>query len=400
MTLTMTSNPIRQAKLEARKPVIKVVGMGGGGCNAINRMIELGMSNVDFIAANTDHQALKNSLAPVKIQLGPHSTRGLGAGGNPEVGQAAAEESYRQIGAALTGADMVFLTAGMGGGTGTGSIPIAAQVARSLGAVTIAIVTTPFSFEMGRRQRNAREGLARLRPHTDTLITVPNDRLLYVAPRDLPMELAFRMADDVLRQGIQGITELITEPGLINVDFAHIRRLMQMGGGSLMSIGQGRGEGKARQALEQALHHPLLESVCLESSAGIIANFTGGSDLTFIEVMDALTYLQEQTGGKAEIIPGVINDERMQDRAQVILIITGLGATSLEEALPGSEKIMPARQSNPVMAQQSSAATQPVAVAQSQAVSSDMPQMELAGAQVNLDIPAFMRRRVRYTSVL
>jgi len=397
MTLTMTSNPIRQAKLEARKPLIKVLGMGGGGCNAVNRMIELGMSNIDFIAANTDHQALKSSLAPVKIQLGPHSTRGLGAGGNPEVGQAAAEESYRQIGAALNGADMVFLTAGMGGGTGTGSIPIAAQVARSLGAVTIAIVTTPFSFEMGRRQRNAREGLARLRPNTDTLITVPNDRLLYVAPRDLPMELAFRMADDVLRQGIQGITELITEPGLINVDFAHIRRLMQMGGGSLMSIGQGRGEGKARQALDQALHHPLLESVCLESSAGIIANFTGGSDLTFIEVMDALTYLQEQTGGKAEIIPGVINDERMQDRTQVILIITGLGATSLEEALPGSEKILPTRQTN--LAHQSSSPTQPVAVP-TPAAPAEIPQMELAGAQVNLDIPAFMRRRVRYNSVV
>jgi cell division protein FtsZ len=285
----------------------------------------------------------------------------------------------------------------MGGGTGTGSIPIAAQVARSLGAVTIAIVTTPFSFEMGRRQRNAREGLARLRPNTDTLITVPNDRLLYVAPRDLPMELAFRMADDVLRQGIQGITELITEPGLINVDFAHIRRLMQMGGGSLMSIGQGRGEGKARQALDQALHHPLLESVCLESSAGIIANFTGGSDLTFIEVMDALTYLQEQTGGKAEIIPGVINDERMQDRTQVILIITGLGATSLEEALPGSEKILPTRQTN--LAHQSSSPTQPVAVP-NPAAPAEIPQMELAGAQVNLDIPAFMRRRVRYNSVV
>lgn len=404
MTLTMTSNPVREAKLEARKPIIKVVGLGGGGCNAVDRMIELGMNNVDFIAANTDHQALGRCLAKVKVQLGPRSTRGLGAGGNPEVGEAAAEESYRELGAAMAGADMIFLTAGMGGGTGTGSIPIAAQVARSLGAVTIAIVTTPFSFEMGRRQRNSRDGLSKLRPHVDTLITVPNDRLLYVAPRDLPMELAFRLADDVLRQGIQGITELITEPGLINVDFAHIRRLMQMGGGSLMSIGQGKGENKARQALEQALHHPLLESVSLESSAGIIANFTGGSDLTFIEVMDALNYLQEQTGGRAEIIPGVINDERLQGRAQVILIITGLGATSLEEALPGAEKMMPGRK--PSLTQPAdSPSYRPVSVPASSPVPAsmsreydDVPQLEMAGAPVNLDIPAFMRRRVRYTN--
>ncbi len=394
MNLSMTTNPIRsKAPLTAQAPIIKVLGLGGGGCNAINRMIELGMENIEFIAANTDHQALKNSLANVKIQLGPNSTRGLGAGGNPEVGQAAAEESYRQLANALQGADMVFLTAGMGGGTGTGSIPVAAQVARSVGAVTIAIVTMPFSFEMGRRQRNAREGLAKLRPHTDTLITVPNDRLLYVAPHDLPMELAFRMADDVLRQGIQGITEIITEPGLINVDFAHIRRLMQMGGGSLMSIGQGTGEGKARMALEQALHHPLLESVSLESSAGIIANFTGGSDLTFIEVVDALTYLQEQTGNQGEIIPGVINDENMYGRAQVILIVTGLGATSLEEALPGAEKVIaspkpaPAVSSTPLPVNR-----QPVAVA------AGAPQMEVSSAPVNLDIPAFMRRRARFTA--
>ena len=199
MTLSMTSNPMRQSLNDIPKPVIKVVGLGGAGCNAVNRMIELGMKDVEFICANTDHQALQASLAPVKIHLGPQTTRGLGAGGNPEVGQAAAEESYRQISAALSGADMVFLTAGMGGGTGTGSIAHAAQVARSIGAVTIAIVTTPFSFEMGRRQKNSREGLARLRPHVDTLITVPNDRLLFVAPRDLPMEMAFRLADDVLR---------------------------------------------------------------------------------------------------------------------------------------------------------------------------------------------------------
>ncbi len=315
------------------RPVLKVLGLGGGGCNAVNRMIELGLNGVEFIAANTDHQALRNSQAPVKIQLGPQATRGLGAGGKPQVGQAAAEESRRAIADALAGADMVFLAAGMGGGTGTGSIPVAARIARQSGAVTIAVVTTPFSFEMGRRQRNAAEGLAALRPHTDTLISIPNDRLLYVAPRDLPMEVAFRLADDVLRQAVQGITELITEPGLINVDFSHIRHLMKLGGGALMSIGHGQGEGMALKAVEQALHHPLLESVCLENAAGILANFTGGDDLTLFDIQAALTSLQRQAGAQAEIVMGVINDGRMQDRVQAILVVTGLGAPSLEETL-------------------------------------------------------------------
>jgi cell division protein FtsZ len=202
-------NPISSG---IHKPSLKVIGLGGGGSNAINRMIELGLSGVDFIVANTDAQALNNSLAPTKIQLGPKTTRGLGAGGNPNVGASAAEESEKLIAAALEGADMVFLTAGMGGGTGTGSIPVAAKIARSIGAVTIAVVTMPFSFEMGRRQRNASEGIKLLQPNTDTLIAIPNDRLLYVAPRDLPLDTAFRLADDVLRQAVQGITELITTP--------------------------------------------------------------------------------------------------------------------------------------------------------------------------------------------
>ncbi len=393
MNQTNPSNSTRTASLAVHKPVLKVIGLGGGGCNAINRMIELGLSNVEFIAANTDHQALQSCLAPVKIQLGPTVTRGLGAGGRPEIGEAAAEESYREIGHALNGADMVFITGGMGGGTGTGAIPIAAKAARALGAVTIAVVTTPFSFEMGRRQRNAQEGLARLRPHTDTLITVPNDRLLYVAPKELPMELAFRLADDVLRQGIQGISELITEPGMINVDFAHIKRLMQMGGGSLMAIGQGHGEGKARAALEQALHHPLIESLCLDSAAGIIANFTGGSDLTFFEVAEALTYLQEQTGNKAEIIPGVINNEAMQGRTQVILIITGLGGTAIDQALTSSDNAC----AIPVPVQEQIPVNNPRPLYSRQvAETGEESQMEMASGLTNLDIPAFMRRRARY----
>ncbi len=396
MNPTISSIPFKNNSLPAQ-PVLKVIGLGGGGCNAINRMIELGMGGVEFIAANTDHQALKNCQAPTKIQLGPHSTRGLGAGGTPSVGEAAAEESYRELGAALTGADMVFLTAGLGGGTGTGSIPIAARVARSLGAVTIAIVTTPFSFEVGRRQQNARQGLAKLRQYTDTMITVPNDRLLAVAPKDLPLDMAFRLADDVLRQGIQGIAELITETGLINVDFAHIRRLMTLGGGSLMSIGYGQGPNKARQAVDQALHHPLLESVSIDCAAGMIANFTGGSDLTFFEVADALSYLQEEACNKAEIIPGVINDERMEDRAQVILIITGLGSTPIESTLSGAEKMMPSQ--NPFAQTQPAPAARPERlVPQTASVAAEPPPVELSSASTNLDLPAFLRRRTRFAA--
>ena len=396
MTLKMTSKPFQNLPLVAYKPVLKVFGLGGGGCNAVNRMIELEMNGVEFIAANTDRQALESSLASVKIQLGPHCTRGLGAGGIPDVGEAAAEESYREIVNALRGADMVFLAAGMGGGTGTGSIAVAARAARTLNAVTIAIVTTPFSFEAGRRQKNAQAGLEKLRQYTDTLVTVPNDRLLQVAPHDLPIEMAFRLADDVLRQGIQGIAELITETGLINVDFSHVRRLMQLGGGSLMSIGYGQGEDKARHAIEQALHHPLLDAVTIDSAAGIIANFTGGPDMTFCEVTEALTYLQEQAGNQAEIIPGVINDERMEDRAQVILIITGLGATPLEKTLPGAERAISsaraASASNSMRheapAPEPTRQTQVAMSAQAQNVKPDYP-----NPATNLDLPAFMRKR-------
>ena len=395
--------------LPAHQPVLKVLGLGGGGCNAVNRMMELGLHGVEFIAANTDYQALQQSLAPVKIQLGPKVTRGLGAGGKPEIGSAAAEESKAQLADALAGADMVFLTAGMGGGTGTGSIPVAARAARSVGAVTIAIVTTPFSFEMGRRQRNASSGLANLRPHTDTLIAIPNDRLLYVAPRNLPMEVAFRLADDVLRQAVQGITELITEPGLINVDFAHIQRLMKLGGGALMSIGYGEGEDKARAAVDQALHHPLLETVTLENAAGLIANFTGGRDLTLMEVSEALSDLHYQVGPQAEIVLGVTQDERMHGRSQVILVVTGLGAPTLEEVMPIArprpQQTAPETPAETKRVEPSPHEFQPRPV---QRVEGGMPEQEHEPAQTshlnqesinpnNLDIPAFLRRRVRNT---
>lgn len=393
MTISVLPRPILRTPIAAKMPVLKVIGLGGGGCNAINRMIELGIGGVDFIAANTDCQALNATLAPVKIHLGPKSTRGLGAGGNPQMGEAAAEESYSALNEALSGADMIFLTAGMGGGTGTGSIPVAARVARATGAVVVAIVTTPFSFEVGRRQANAREGLTKLQPFADTLITVPNDRLLQIASRDLSLEMAFRLADDVLRQGIQGIAELITQPGMINVDFAHIRHLMQNGGGAVLSIGVGQGEDKALSAVENAIRHPLLESINLENATGIIANFTGGHNLTFFEVTDALNYLQEQTNSSAEIIPGVINDERLGDRAQVILIVTGIGATAVDAQF-AQKKNIEIEPPSPFVISQPGKSMDVFTFSDEQTVS-PLPSMESPVLPSDIDIPAFLRRRIR-----
>lgn len=385
-------------------PVLKVMGLGGGGCNAIERMMEFNLRGVEFIAANTDHQILQSNPAPVKIQLGPHATRGLGAGGDPRVGRAAAEESRKEIEDALSGADMVFLTAGMGGGTGTGAISVAAEVARDLGATVIAIVTTPFLFEMGKRQKNAREGLDLLRKHTHTLVTIPNDRLIYVAPRNLPMEVAFRLADDVLRQSVQGISELIYEPGLINVDYAHVQRLTRLGGGALMSIGQGSGDQKIYQAIEQALHHPLLENISIENAAGIIANFTGGDDLTLAEVDEALSFLHSQAGPDTEIVMGVTSDPQMTHRVQVILMITGLGAPTLEETLAGIAAPVPSREKAPqpepiIPAQPSNQleAVFPISRQDSAVRDGNLRSSERKEnfSPTNLDVPAFLRRRPR-----
>ncbi len=380
---TMPTKPTRVAPAAPKAPVIKVLGLGGGGSNAVDRMLELGLRGVDFIVANTDQQALLRSDAARKIQLGPKLTRGLGAGGQPTVGREAAIESRHALSEALQGCDMVFLTAGMGGGTGTGSIPIAAEIAKSQKIVTIAVVTTPFSFEMGRRQQNAMDGLKELQKHTDTLITIPNDRLLYVAPNDLPLETAFRLADDVLRQAVQSITELITEPGLINVDFAHIRRVMQLGGGALMAIGHGSGENKALKAVKQALDHPLLETVSLQRAAGVIANFTASDELSLMEISEALVYLQEQSNPDTEVIFGTTPKAHMEERVQVNLVVTGLGASTLEEFMPGAERIhqrpLPAR-------------TQFSSSEKKQKPAYQMPSI----TTTDLDIPAFLRRQSRY----
>ena len=287
---------------------------------------------------------------------------------------------------------MVFLTAGMGGGTGTGAIPVAARIAKGMDVVSIAVVSVPFSFEAGLRQQNARNGLTRLQQNTDTLISIPNDRLLQIAPRDLPLELAFRLADDILRQGIQGISEIVTQPGLINVDFSHVRNLMKKGGGSLMAIGNGKGPNKALQAVEQALHHPLLDTIPIESATGIIVNIRGGKYLTFMEVSDALNYLHEKTNNQAEIIPGIIQDDNMEDRTEIILIITGLGATAFD---PMTRVRVP-RAAEPA---RPCVTIAEAITAHENGLDYDntalMQENELVGAQSNLEIPAFMRRRLR-----
>jgi cell division protein FtsZ len=278
-------------------------------------------------------------------------------------------------------------------------------VAQAIGAVTVAIVSLPFSFEAGRRQVNAREGLAKLRQFTDTLITVPNDRLLQIAPHDLPLEMAFRLADDVLRQGIQGISELVLQPGVINVDFAHVRQMIQSGGGALLAVGQGEGDEKARQAVERALHHPLLDSVPLDQATGIIVNFTGGNDLTFLEVADAMENLQKRTNKRASIIPGIINAPQMHDRVQVILIITGIGSTPVSgTVLQTLQNIATPAQKTPQQAPEPYRASQPPFIPLSEP--EDMQQfqqeppermeiMEYTGVSNNLDVPAFIRRRMR-----
>ncbi len=383
MNIPMENQTMQNPLPVAPIPVIKVLGMGGGGSNAINRMIELGLSGVEYIAANTDAQALRDSLASHKIQLGPLVTRGLGAGGDPSVGEAAAEESRKVIHDALAGADMVFITAGMGGGTGTGSVPVAARISRELGAVTVGIVTTPFSFEIGRRQRNAQEGLAKLRRHTDTLITVPNDRLLKIAPRDLPLELAFRLADDVLRQGIQGISQLVTQPGMINVDFAHVRHMMMTGGGALLAIGYGQGPNRTMQAVKQALNHPLLESISLQDATGIIANFTGGNDLAFVEVVEAMNYLHNHTHQDTDIIPGINCNSQLRDRVEVILVITGLGGKAVDQHTATQRQNVHSK---------TELFGSPIEIAVEHETE---PVSEFVGSFSDFDVPAFIRRKTK-----
>ncbi|MBS1712057.1 MAG: cell division protein FtsZ [Armatimonadetes bacterium] len=306
--------------------VIKVIGVGGGGCNAVNRMVDAGIQGVEFIAMNTDIQVLDNSKAGKKIQLGPNLSRGLGAGGDPETGKAAAEESKNDIRKVIEGADMVFVTAGMGGGTGTGASPVIADLSRELGAVTVAIVTRPFGFEGPRRRRMSENGVSSLIGRVDTMITIPNDRLLDVVERRTSMIDAFRVADDVLRQGVQGISDIITIPGQINVDFADVKAVMLNAGPALMGIGYGVGEQRALHAAEQATSSPLLEQT-INGARGLLVNISSGEDLTLSEVSEAMDYIHNLCDPEeANIFFGTVIDPRLEGEVRITVLATGFDA--------------------------------------------------------------------------
>jgi cell division protein FtsZ len=316
---------------------IKVFGVGGGGGNAVNRMIDARLRGIEFIAANTDLQALKKCRAPVKMQLGPALTRGLGAGGDPEVGRKAALEDTDKILQLLEGADMVFLTAGLGGGTGTGAVPIIASLAAEIGALTVAVVTKPFSFEGRRRLGLAERGVDELRGSVDTLITIPNERLLNFVDRGTPLTEAFLIADDVLRQAVQGISDLITIPGEINVDFADVRAIMTGMGMALMGTGVARGENRAVEAAQRAISSPLLEETSIEGAKGVLLNVSGGRDLTLYEVAEACRIIQESVDPDANIISGMVIDEHLEDEMKVTVIATGFKYQAARTVMPAVE---------------------------------------------------------------
>jgi cell division protein FtsZ len=301
---------------------IKVIGVGGGGNNAVNRMISAGLKGVEFISVNTDAQALQMALASNKIQIGAKLTKGLGAGANPDIGQKAAEESRDDIEQALRGADMVFVTAGMGGGTGTGAAPVVAEIAKELGALTVGVVTKPFTFEGKKRLHQAEVGIENLKGKVDTLITIPNDRLLQVVDKNTSIVEAFRIADDVLRQGVQGISDLIAVPGLINLDFADVKTIMKDTGSALMGIGSASGENRAVESARAAISSPLLET-SIEGARGVLLNITGGASLGLFEVNEAAEIIAQAADPEANIIFGAVIDERMEDEVRVTVIATG-----------------------------------------------------------------------------
>ncbi len=371
---------------------IKVIGVGGGGQNAVNRMIDEGIEGVEFIASNTDAQALTLSKAPIRVRLGDKLTRGLGAGGDPEIGRKAAEDSADELYNVLKGADMVFVTAGMGGGTGTGAAPVVAQVAKECSALTIGVVTRPFTFEGGRRSQAAESGIAKMKEHAHTLISIPNDRLLQLADKKSSLQDAFRMADDVLRQGIQGISELITVPGLINLDFADVRTIMSEGGAALMAVGRGSGEDRAKLAAEQAISSQLLD-ITIDGARGVLFNVTGGPSLTLFEVNQAAAIIRETAHPDVNMIFGAVIDPDMGDEISVTVIATGFERSgvprrALERLTTRSEKPVPqaAHYIRPSDSVSVGADVKPLGeskpVTPSPAINSD-----------DLDIPTFLRNR-------
>ena len=358
---------------------IKVIGVGGGGGNAVNRMIASEVSGVEFWCVNTDSQALVLSNAPKRLQVGQKLTRGLGAGGNPAIGQKAAEESRDEVANALNHADLVFITAGMGGGTGTGAAPIVAEVAKEMGALTVGIVTRPFTFEGRRRTSQAEEGIAALQTRVDTLIVIPNDKLLSVISEQMPVQEAFRVADDILRQGVQGISDIITIPGLVNVDFADVRAVMADAGSALMGIGVGSGKSRAREAAMQAISSPLLEASSIEGARGVVFNITGGTDMTLHEVNAAAETIYEVVDPNANIIFGAVIDERLQGEIKITVIATGFSGEVPSPPTPGRTQNVNAPWR---------AATVPATPAQQTPDPKAKPPQDLG-----LDIPEFLRNR-------
>lgn len=317
-------------EIQAGVANIKVVGVGGSGNNGVNRMVEAGIKGVEFIAVNTDRQALNVSKATKKIQIGEKLTRGLGAGANPEIGKCSAEESKAEIAEALKGADMVFVTAGMGGGTGTGAAPIIAETSKEMGILTVAVVTKPFPFEGKRRMLQADAGIEELRQCVDTLITIPNEKLLQVVEKQTSFDEALKMADDVLKQGVQGISDLITIPGLVNLDFADVKTIMLDAGIAHMGIGRASGEHRAQEAARQAIHSPLLET-SIEGAGGVLINITGGRDLGLLEINEAAELVQKSVDSEANIIFGAVIDENLKDEIVITVIATGFSKTPFQD---------------------------------------------------------------------
>jgi len=378
--------PMFEIDEEREVAKIKVIGLGGGGSNAVNRMMAARFTGVEFIVANTDLQALRSSPAPYKIQLGAKLTSGLGAGSNPEVGKSAAQEDRDEIRQVLEGADMVFVTAGLGGGTGTGAAPVVAAVAKDLGILTVAVVTKPFHFEGRRRQQQAETGLAELRAVVDTLISIPNQRLLAVVDRGTPLVEAFKVADTVLLQAVQGISDLILVPGLINLDFADVRTIMSGMGMALMGAGTGKGQNRALDAAQKAVASPLLDETSIEGARGILINFTGGSDLSIHEVEEAAKIVQEAAHEEANIIFGAVIDETLQDEVRITVIATGFTERKMETG-PSTTKVvdLPSRPSRaPAPGASWRRRVMPDARAEGG---------EQSSVEEDLDVPAFLRRQ-------
>ncbi|MEZ4510987.1 MAG: cell division protein FtsZ [Chloroflexota bacterium] len=371
--------------------IIRVIGVGGGGNNAVNRMIQEGVGGVDFIAVNTDNQALLQSLAPVRVRIGDKLTRGLGAGGHPEQGEKAAEETSDELYEVLKGADMVFITAGMGGGTGTGAAPVIARVAREMGALTVGVVTRPFMFEGSKRTNAANAGIEKLKEQVDTLIIIPNDRLLELADKRVSLTDSFSMADDVLRQGIQGISELITVPGLINLDFADVQTIMSEGGAALMAVGVGTGDDRARMAAEQAVSSRLLD-VTIDGARGILFNVTGGPNLSLYEVNQAAAIIRETADPDANMIFGAVIDENMGDELRITVIATGFERQQMTRRQLLQQQY---GRTTPEPRPQVEMDERPFEPATSsrQVEARDREPVQPKFSPNNLDIPAFLRRR-------